>query len=68
MKTMEINFGERLREYRLKRKLSQQALADLVGCERPRISEWESGRNSPTLTTIQRLASALKIPVWRLVR
>jgi transcriptional regulator with XRE-family HTH domain len=60
-------FGARLREVRLKRGLSQQALAELVGIPQPHVSAMESGAKFPNLLTVLRLAVALECKVMNLV-
>jgi transcriptional regulator with XRE-family HTH domain len=54
-------FGQALRELRTARRLSQERLAHESGQDRSYISLLESGRYSPSLTTIFRLARALAI-------
>jgi transcriptional regulator with XRE-family HTH domain len=61
-------FGRELRKVRLKRGLSQQALAERCGSNIPYISELERGLKAPTLTMILRLASALECRVRDLMR
>lgn len=39
--------GKRIRELRTERKLSQQALADLIGVSQKAIDYWERGINEP---------------------
>jgi transcriptional regulator with XRE-family HTH domain len=60
-------FGERLRELRVKRGLTQQALADLVGIPQTHVSAMERGVKLPTLHTVLRLAVALECKVTALV-
>ena len=60
-------FGERLRQLREERGLTQRSLADLLGVKHPYISEMERGIKVPSLTTILRLAVALKCEVTDLV-
>lgn len=59
--------GARLREVRLKRGLSQQALAELVGIPQTHVSAMELGAKFPNLMTILRLAVALDCKVMDLV-
>lgn len=54
-----ILFGARLREVRLARGLSQEALADAAGLDRTYVSSAERGRRNVSLLTIHRLAAAL---------
>jgi len=60
-------FGARLREVRLKRGLSQIALAERVGIPQPHVSAMESGAKFPNLLTVLRLAVALECKVMQLV-
>ena len=62
-----VVFGQRLRELRIARDLSQYALADLCGSHKPFISELERGVKVPSLTMILRLAEALDCRVYELV-
>ena len=62
-----VVFGQRLRELRTDRGLSQYALADLCGSNKPFISELERGVKVPSLTMILRLADALECRVVNLV-
>jgi transcriptional regulator with XRE-family HTH domain len=54
-------FGERLRQWRQRRGLSQLALADLVGSTARHISFLETGRSRPSHHMTIRLASALDV-------
>lgn len=60
--------GARIRELRLKRGLSQQALADRVGIPQTHVSAIELGIQLPNLLTVLRLAVALECKVTDLVR
>lgn len=55
------NFGKKLKEVRLKKKLSQGDVAKNLGVHRSYISGLERGRRNPSLATIQKLAKALKV-------
>jgi transcriptional regulator with XRE-family HTH domain len=52
-------FGERLRELRLKRKLTQSEVAARSGLLQHHISQLENGVGMPTLATILKLAAAI---------
>lgn len=54
-------FGAVLRKKRLFKKLTQEALSIESGLSRAYISELEMGHKDPSLYTIFKLASALKI-------
>lgn len=62
-----VLFGQRLREVRQKRNVTQQALADAAGMSLTYISNMEHGLKVPSLTTIIRLAVALDCKVMDLV-
>lgn len=54
---------------RIKRKLNQTDLAKRAGVTQAYIAMLERGRNvNPTLTLLTKLAKALGVPVWRLVK
>lgn len=61
-------FGERLRELRTKRGLTQVALAEMTGIPQNHISTIERGAKLPTLGTLIRFAAALECKVSALVR
>ena len=58
----ELEFGERLRNYRKARGLTQQELADLLGVSNKSVSRWESG-SYPDVATLGPLAHALGVTV-----
>jgi len=60
--------GTRIREVRLKRGLSQRALAERVGIPQTHVSAMELGIQLPNLLTVLRLAVALECKVTDLVR
>jgi len=62
-----VIFGQRLRELRVARNLSQAELADRCGSNRPFISNLERGVKVPSLTMILRLADALSSRACELV-
>lgn len=66
---MEIRkiFAENLRNERLDRGLSQEALAHEAGLDRTYISSLERCVYSPTLDVVSRIASVLDIPPYRLL-
>lgn len=53
-------FGKVLRELREEQKISQEALAEYSDLDRTYISLLERGLRQPTITTIFKLAKALK--------
>jgi transcriptional regulator with XRE-family HTH domain len=59
--------GERIREVRVARRLTQSDLAELCGTSIAAISHIERGTKVPTITTLVRLADALECKVAKLV-
>ena len=55
-----IRFGEAVRKRRLELRLSQEQLAAVAGIHRTFIGGIERGERNPTVTTIYRIAKALK--------
>ena len=53
---------KRLRERREAKGFSQAELANLIKCKQEKISGYESGRVSPRLDTLMKLADALDAP------
>ena len=49
-------FGERLKELRTEKGLSQKALAKQLGCNQSMVSFWENGVNEPTENAIRKVA------------
>ena len=58
-------FGVAVKQIRLKRQLTQQALADSCGLD---IGGIERGQRNPTLGVIQSLASVLRVKPSELLR
>lgn len=61
-------FGNRVKELRLKKKLSQAALADRLGLHSTYISQVERGVRNMALKNIEKLAKALKVEIKDLVK
>ena len=57
----------KLAEIRKDKGISQAQLAKLSGVHRVTIARFETGRISPTLATLERLASALGVSISKLV-
>jgi transcriptional regulator with XRE-family HTH domain len=61
-------FGQRVRKLRLKRNLSQEALAAKANVDRAFLSGIERGVENPTLFTIQAISDALETRIGNLTR
>ena len=59
----EVNVGRRLRELRTERGLSIRALAEQSGLNVNTLSLIENGKTSPSVSTLQQAAAALKVPI-----
>ncbi len=61
MSTLKTKFGQRLRQIRRYRDLTQEQLAEAITVSTEFISNMERGINAPSFKTLERLANALKI-------
>lgn len=52
-------FSERLKQLRSEKKMTQQALADLVNVNRVTYTNWENGKREPELDKVVELATEL---------
>ena len=55
-----LRFGANLRRWRLRRGLTQRALAEAIGHDRPTICRWEAGQRTPSLAAVIALVAALR--------
>ena len=55
--------GQRIRNYRVQKGFSQERLAELSGCHPTYIGQIERGEKNATLESIEKISSALKIPL-----
>lgn len=58
--------GRRIRNYRTQQNLSQEKLAEMSGCHPTYIGQLERGEKNATLESVEKIASALNIPLSRL--
>lgn len=61
-----VKFGHRIRQLRLHRKLSQEALADEAGLDRSYIGGVERGERNVSLVNIAKIARALDVAIAEL--
>lgn len=59
--------GQRLRQYRLERGLSQEGFAELVGVHRTYMGGLERGERNLTLKSVERIAGRLGVEAWWLL-
>ena len=60
---MNIYFGENLKNYRLKRNLTQEKLAEFLGVSFQTISKWEHGDTYPDITILPDIAEFFGVSV-----
>lgn len=58
-----MNLGKAIQTSRQRRKLSQEALAKLAGCSVSYLSMLENSKRDPTISTVEKIAAALNVPV-----
>lgn len=68
MSTERRRLTMRLKALRTKQGMSQQALAKKAGISREYLARLEAGQHDPPLSTLTRLATALKVKVGELVK
>lgn len=61
-----IKFGQKVREERLKRKLSQEEFADIAGVHRTYIGMIERAEKNITLENIEKIAKAFNFNIKNL--
>lgn len=66
MSTIALQVGQRIRNYRIQSGLSQEKLAELASCHPTYIGQLERGEKNATLESIERIASALNVPLSKL--
>lgn len=62
-----VHFGNRLRACRKRAEISQEALGEMTALHRTEIGLLERGQREPRLSTIVKLADALKAPLHELI-
>jgi transcriptional regulator with XRE-family HTH domain len=62
------SLGERVRGRRKELGLSQEALADLAGIDRSHMGKIERGERNVTVLNVERIATALQVDVWDLMK
>ena len=58
-----MNIGDNMRNIRKQKSMTLQQLADILGCSQQNISQYESGKRTPKLKTVQKIADALNVNV-----
>ena len=58
--------GERLRDVRKEKQLSQGDLEERTGLSRCYLSRIENGHTTPSIETLEKLAGAMGVPLYQL--
>jgi transcriptional regulator with XRE-family HTH domain len=58
----------RVKEWRERRKLTQEQLAARAGISRPYLARLETARQDPKLSTLEKIAKALRVHVTKLLK
>ena len=61
-----MKFGDNLHKIRISKKISQEELAEKIGCERNTLSYIEIGKNSISFTKLKKLCKVLDIEPYQL--
>lgn len=56
-------FSERLKTLRKEKKLTQKELAEQIGIKQNSYSDWETGKNEPSLENLIKLADLLEVSI-----
>ncbi len=67
-KSISIKFGERVREIRVSKNLSQEQLADLANVHRTYIGMVERAEKNISLVNIEKIANALNVNITELLK
>ena len=58
-----LNIGKCLKNVRQNRELSLDEAAEMTGVSKPMLGQIERGQSSPTITTLWKIATGLKVPL-----
>ena len=58
-----MNFGEKIKELRIKNKLTQQDFADKFFVTRQAVSRWEQGISIPSIDVIELIAKEFDVSI-----
>ena len=64
---MPTDFGDMMREYRKRKKLSLDDLAAMVDSSKQVLSRYERGERTPKISAAQKIADALDVPLEVLI-
>ena len=61
------NIGQKIRQLRLDKGLTQKQLGDMCGIADSNIRKYETGRQNPKIDTLEKIAKALDIEITELI-
>lgn len=64
---IQINVGNRIRQFRESKRISQQVLAAMCNFEKGNMSRIEAGRTNPTIYTLYKISQALEVKISELI-
>jgi transcriptional regulator with XRE-family HTH domain len=64
---IKARFGQRLKDLRKKRGMTQAELADLLGLDRSYLGEIEQGKRNPCLVNLEIIANGLKVTLSQML-
>jgi transcriptional regulator with XRE-family HTH domain len=68
VETLSVALGQTIKKYRDEAKLSQEALANRAGIHRTYMGFVERGSKKATVEVLARIASALGMTAWEILR
>jgi transcriptional regulator with XRE-family HTH domain len=63
-----VKFNEKLQDLRIKKGLSQEKLADIMGVSRQSVAKWESGSNYPEVDKLIELSDIFEVSIDKLLK
>lgn len=68
MQSISTKLGQNLKKIRIKKGISQGDISRKLNMDRGYISGIENGKKNPTLSTLEKIASALNVSVEELIK
>lgn len=66
LEVMGLTIGEKIKEVRTARGMTQQEVADAIGIAYQNISQYERGVRTPKMDTLRKIAAVLSVDAWEL--
>jgi transcriptional regulator with XRE-family HTH domain len=64
---MALSFGDKLKQIRIDRNMSQEELGELLGTSKQVISRYETNQRTPKITIVEEYAKKLNVPLEYLI-